>query len=218
MIIREPELFGHGIVLLGAFNPLTFQPGWFAAHGLIRESEVKSLKNQFISQQLALFELEWLHFQVTPDRFTVITQHEAAFEVIRDLVVGTFRLLEYTPLKMLGINYDIHFSYDSSIGWKDIQRKLTNQELVGNIFNTPLLQTIAFTDIRNYNRYTGMYSLKIEQSVRLPHGIYFGTNDHYEVSDKESNASNGIISILESEWQNSSKQSREYWNKIIEAL
>lgn len=218
MIVRDPELFGHSIVLRGSFAVAAFHPLWFADQGLIRNKEAGLAKTQIMDQQFLVFDLEWLHIEVTPDRFTAITAHESYFEIVRDLIIGTFKILEHTPLVMLGINYDVHVPHDSTLSWQDIQGRIVNKELIGNVFNAPKLQSIVFEDIRDYNRYTGVHVVKIEPSVKLEYGIYFGTNDHYKLQDERPKGSKAIVSILESEWLPASHKSREYWKGIIEAI
>src|SRR5947209_7914808 len=98
------EIEGIHIVLIGAFNPKIFQPAWFAHQGLIRQEEAESAEQVVTVNELSTFTADWLTLQVTPDRLQASTGDAAHFDVLRDLILGTFRLLEHTPVEKMGIN------------------------------------------------------------------------------------------------------------------
>lgn len=101
------EIEGMGIVLVGSFNPQIFQPAWFAAEGLIRKEEEEAAKIQLIHRQAALFSLDWLQLQVTDEKFVALTTPSSYYEPLRDLVLGTFRLLRHTPIRQMDLNREM---------------------------------------------------------------------------------------------------------------
>ena len=131
------------------------------------------------------FSLEWLGLQVTPDRFTASTTDSAHLEPVKDLVLGAFSVLEHTPLRMMGMNRDIH-------------RKLLSQEVLnriaGHLVSTGFWHQ-AISDSRPQSiKMAGrrpsiedaVLNVTIEASARLVPGMYMGFNEHYEVEDDDS--------------------------------
>ena len=64
-------------------------------------------------RQVTVFSTDWLHLQVTSDRFMADTS-QAPHVRVRDLAVRVFKeYLYHTPLKAMGINRNVHFRVDS---------------------------------------------------------------------------------------------------------
>ncbi len=104
MADHQPEKEGFSIVALGSFNPTIFQPRWFAAHNLIREEEADAAKIEIIHREAAIFAAGWFSLQVTAGNFTILSQDPTKPLPLRDLAMGTFTLLEHTPLTAFGFN------------------------------------------------------------------------------------------------------------------
>ena len=103
MNAQLPDIQSLSVVFLGDFNPKIFQPAWFAAQGLIRQQEAEEAKVDIIHPEVVSFSLEWLALQVTREQCALTTTQEPYYVVMRDLIVGTFNLLQHTPLHKLGI-------------------------------------------------------------------------------------------------------------------
>ena len=99
MAIKEPEIHEHSIVLVGDFNVLIYHPLWFAAQNLIREHEARNAVIEIMHRDVAIFSIDWLTFQAFPDRVIFSTKSGSYFEVVRGLVIGTFSILEHTPIR-----------------------------------------------------------------------------------------------------------------------
>ena len=102
---RKPELAGASIVLLGSFNPSIFHPSWFARQNLIspEEADADNTKVKVIHKEVTQFETENFTMQITADRFTASAKPSTPGVLLRDLVIGTFYILEHTPVHALGI-------------------------------------------------------------------------------------------------------------------
>ena len=124
----KPELQGMNFVLVGDFNPKIFHPFWFSHQSLISEHEGNEAKVEVVHSDVSIFNLEWMRLQVTRERFDISTSQEPYFEVLRDLVVGAFGTLEHTPVKMLGINHQMHFAMESEDEWHALGHKLAPKE------------------------------------------------------------------------------------------
>lgn len=213
MLNDQTVIQGMSIVLLGDFNPKIFQPAWFAQENLIRAPEAEAADIKIINPEIVIFELEWLSVQVTRDRCLFGTTQEAYYEVVRDLCVGTFKLLRHTPMQKLGINRSYHFKKDSLEQWHAFGHKVAPKELWNNILKSPGLTSLTIEGMRE-DGFKGYIRVKVEPSKRVHPGIYIQVNDHYETEDSAIGCEE-IINILESSWANSIEKSELIINNIL---
>lgn len=136
---KTPEIQGMSIVLVGSFNPKIFHPAWFAAQKLIREKEAEEANIELITPAVAKFNLDWIRLQVIQEQFVVETAQEPYYEILRDLVIGTFSFLNHTPITMLGINVQKHFRMHSDEEWHALGHELAPKEK----YWTPVLKNLV---------------------------------------------------------------------------
>src|SRR5437773_8559920 len=105
------KISGLSFVLIGDFNPKIFQPLWFSAEKLISESEANGASDLLITEEIAGFKLPWVTLRVEPQRFILVTVQDSHAEAVRDLTIGTFKLLRHTPIRQLGINIERHYLF-----------------------------------------------------------------------------------------------------------
>ena len=108
------------VVLLGDFNPVIFHPEWYLRHGLIEEEEGREAKVEVVMNDVAIVRLKWAVVEVMRERYTARSNDESHFDPLRDLVIGTFNLLEHTPIKQIGINRHIRFEVENADVWHHI--------------------------------------------------------------------------------------------------
>jgi len=213
----KPEIEGVGIVLVGSFNPRIFQPAWFAAENLIREEEEQAAKIELIHRQVAIFSLDWLHLQVTDEQFIVTTTQSSFYEPLRDLVLGTFRLLRHTPIRMMGLNRDCHFRMPSEETWHAFGHRLTPKEPWAGILTEPGMRSLTMEGLRPDNL-KGYIRVRVEPSVRVHPGVFINVNDHYEVKDTATvRGCDEIIDILDREWKSFLDRSAEIVSLLAES-
>ncbi|AEB09813.1 hypothetical protein [Desulfobacca acetoxidans] len=215
MITDQIVIQGLSIVLLGDFNPKIFQPAWFAQENLIRAPEAEAADIKIINPEIVIFELEWLELQVTRDRCLFGTTQEAYYEVVRDLCLGTFKLLRHTPIQKMGINRNYHFRMNSVEEWHAFGHKVAPKELWISVLKTPGLASLTIQGMRE-DDLKGYIRVKVEPSKRAHPGIYIQVNDHYEV--EEASTSIGcekIINIIESLWNKSKEKAELIINNIL---
>ena len=201
MLKSKKEIHGHNITVLGDFNPKIFQPSWFALNELIGNKEAEDAEIKIIHPDVVAFKLEWLTLQVTRQQFQVNSTNEAFHDAVRDLVVGTFKILYHTPLKMVGINNQIHYSLTSEEEWKKFSNILTPPKFWTKVFKNPEMQDIAIRDKRKSGP-IGYTHINIQKSIHLNNGIYFGINEHYEVADQKTTVgSTEIVKVIEENWK-----------------
>ncbi|HAY21673.1 MAG TPA: hypothetical protein DCY27_05815 [Desulfobacterales bacterium] len=215
MITDQIVIQGLSIVLLGDFNPKIFQPAWFAQENLIRAPEAEAADIKIINPEIVIFELEWLELQVTRDRCLFGTTQEAYYEVVRDLCLGTFKLLRHTPIQKMGINRNYHFRMNSVEEWHAFGHEVAPKELWISVLKTPGLASLTIQGMRE-DDLKGYIRVKVEPSKRAHPGIYIQVNDHYEV--EEASTSIGcekIINIIESLWNKSKEKAELIINNIL---
>lgn len=212
---KKPEIQYIDIVLLGDFNPVIFSPAWFAAHGLIGETEAETAEVQLIHSDVAVFSLPWCRIQVTRERFSALTEQEAYFPILYDLIVGTFQLLSHTPVRALGINRGMHIKFDSDEQWHDFGHFLAPKEPWKNIFDeSGMLRLEVTPQYPPKDSLNGLLRIKTEPSNRIIPGVVFNINSHFEIQDNKAKGCNIIIEKLKEKWDKINRQAE----KAVETL
>lgn len=210
----------HSIVLLGNFNPKIFQPAWFAAQNLLQKTEANAAEIQIIHSNIVSFTTEWLKIQVTQERFLVRTSLEPYDRFLRDLVLGTFELLQYTPIAKMGINRIMHFQVDSIETWNKAGHKLAPKEIWKEIMNNPGLTGLQISEPERKDGLKGAINVTIEPSREHHPGIAFNVNDHIEkeVTENSTGGATEIIGILRNHWEESYTRSASIIDHLIRRL
>ena len=193
----QPQSESVSIVLIGSFNPSIFTPAWFGLNNLLSKSEVSSANLKLAHRDYIDFSIDWLHVNVTMDRFAVET-YQAPYIRMPDLVFRTFNdLLNHTPLRALGINQIIHFPVEGKEEYHRIGRKLAPLEpwgLWGNKLNTVEehggLSSLTMSQITLKERpVDDRLSVKVEPSKLITqngrYGVFVEVNDHYTAGNLE---------------------------------
>lgn len=186
MILRTPSIEVASIVLLGSFNPAIIQPRWLAGKSLIRPEEAQlaeSDANLVISRDLAVVRLPWLDLQVLGDRLTATTSDPSHFETLLECVTGIFQYLEFTPVTGMGVNCSLHWQFEDTAMWPNLEealvpRDLWNGILQGHNDDLPRMRSLSLRGQRQGSPADHL-NVKVEPSARIPHGLYFHTNEHF---------------------------------------
>lgn len=109
MPFKSISNYSLAIVFLGNFNPSIVNPSWLARKKLIRESEADNADLSVNHPEITKFSLSFVEIQVTMNKFQLISENEAEFDLIRDLAVSIFSILSETPVAAIGINHFMHF-------------------------------------------------------------------------------------------------------------
>lgn len=205
------------IVLRGQFNPAMFHPAWFAAQNLIRQQEAEAAEVEIVHPEAAVFDIEWLQIRVTRDRFLAATVQEAYYELLRDLVIGVFTVLDQTPLRVMGINRNFHYGLDSAESWHMVGDRLAPKPDWGGILDSPGMKSLSMQGLRP-DDYSGYVLVKVEPSNQVEFGIYINVNDHYELTASSEIPANksGVVAILSENWQKSMRNGLYIADKIVE--
>lgn len=201
MALPKPKREDLIIVLVGDFNPKIFQPVWFASEGLIKQSESDDADIEIIRPEISAFKLDWLNLNVTRDRFIVETNKDPYFDVVRDLIVGTFRTLSHTPIKMMGINLRRHYKMPSERAWHQFGDILAPKGIWEGILEKPGMQTLSMKALRpdDHQGHILLTTGPEEETGNL----YVQVNDHFSFVEKLADNIIGCtkaIDLLEKEW------------------
>jgi len=215
MDFPKAEIVATSIVLVGSFHPSLYTPAWFAHIGLIRDEEAKNANIEVILPEVIAERIGSIKIQAQPERFIASTLSPKDFELLRDLVVGAFKTLPHTPIRMLGINSDRHFAMSSEDAWNALGDRLAPKEPWGKIFQkSPGMRSLTMEGKRE-DQWIGFIRVKVEPSVRAKFGVYINVNDHYEIPEyKPETGCEAIIDTLTSAWNSSLKRA----DQIAEAL
>lgn len=196
----KPEIDGANIVLLGSFNTQIFQPAWFALQGLIRKEAADAAKIEFIHPQIVSIIIESVKFEVTLERFTASTSNPSSYELLRDLTLGSFHILQNTPIGTMGFNRNQHFKLPSEKEWNAIGDRLAPKELWKQSLKMPGLRTLVMEGVRT-DDLAGYMRVRIEPSPRVHPGVYISVNNHFVIRDfKPEQGCGAIMDILKSNW------------------
>ncbi len=102
------KINGANIVFIGSFNPSIFHPQWLVLEQLISKEEAQSAEIQIIHPEIAQFNVNKITYQITRERCILETQFEPRFKILKDLALGIFGLLHFSPIHMVGGYRDLH--------------------------------------------------------------------------------------------------------------
>lgn len=171
------------------------------------------------SPQVTVFSIGWLGLEVTADRFAARTTQIQHVESLRDLVLGTFRLLRHTPVKQLGINRLAHFRSQSEEAWHEVGDRLAPKKQWDVLLVKPGMKRVSMLGQRP-DSYVGRITVTVEPSLKLRpgFGVYFEVNDHYENDTEEMGLeSERMMEILGAAWQESLDRALRIMQTLLKA-
>jgi hypothetical protein len=208
------EISGASVVLVGSFNPAIFQPEWFARNNLLPQGEVDNANIQIVHPQVSHFETERFVLQITTDRFSANTKPNAIAEPLRDLVLGTFYILEHTPATAIGLNRMMHFATGSEEEWHKFGDKLAPKDPWTPILEgRPGLRTLDIMAQKEPPNGPAVM-VKIQPSIQVQWGVYFEINEHYP--DQNNSGLKSMMEILQNRWEEAQKNGERIARHILD--
>lgn len=201
MAESRPDIHGMSIVMVGSFNPAIFHSAWFTKFGLLPEEEGRDIQQQVILPDFAQFSLAWLQTQVTPERFQLSTSDPESFNLLRDLAIGTLRILSHSPVRALGINRDQHHRVNSIRRWHEIGLTLAPAKFWRSTLIDSGMKSLLVEGRRD-DGYAGYIHVRVEPSVHVFPGMYIGVNDHYQLTEPSEEVVDAeqAVEVLETQW------------------
>lgn len=192
---HELEEAGTTVVLLGAFNPRIFQPMWFAARGLLAESDVDA-QSVIVSDGFSAFSTNVATMFCAQERCQFSASNNTPSpDVVRDLVVGTFSILKETPIWEVGINHTGHIPA-SVRRWDDVVAQFGDPHRSYELLPDQYVLTIELRAPRQ-DRYDGSRTAQLQPSRRLEGGVYFNLNDDVVLRPPEDRQGLGAVEALD---------------------
>jgi hypothetical protein len=192
------------IVLVGGFDPRRFQPHWFRAERLIGEGEAEQAEIRIVHAEVSDWATDWFDLQVTKNRFMVSAKVESRAESLRDLVIGTFQLLENTVTTALGLNRTMHFDVGGEENWHKVGHTLAPKELWRpHLSVDPGMRTLQIEEARRADGLPGKVVVTVQPSQKYKHGVFFDVNNEL-YPDGETNTTFFM------------KVVREHWSRLLD--
>ena len=201
------------IVLVGSFNPGIFQPQWFVRQRLMSEEQGHDAKIRLIAPGFSSFETDSFVIHVTEQQFIAASKPEASPAPLRDLVTGTFAILEHTPVTAMGLNCQRHVPMETEAEWHEIGDKLAPKECWNAVLEgRPGL--LSMTILTNKAEPKGaQFRIKVEPSQVIRFGVYFETNEHYP--DTEPDSLRRLMVVLNERWEESQNEASRIIKHIL---
>ena len=222
----EPDIAGTQIVLLGSFNPAIFTPAWFARHGILSETEADSAELQFVHNLSAVFQVEWFHLEVRPERFSIETTR-APYVRIRDLVIRVFgELLPHTPTTAIGINNSLHVKARSKAEWNRICATLAPPAAWGP-WRDKLdldgesggMMSLTMSQLSSRDRPEGSaVNITVEPSTRVGQGqlgVFVGINHHFSIGSGPADSDRTLQGIFDQYFDSCVGMSNEIFDHVM---
>jgi hypothetical protein len=197
----EPEIQGVSIVALGSFNPAIFQPLWFSGNGLIPNEEAKNAKVNIIHNDVSVFATEWFSIQVTGDRYVVETKDPTKYQPLKDLALGTFNVLEHTPITAFGLNKMQGFRMGSLEDWHAFGDYYVPKGSWRKILVKPGMRTLIVEGKRE-NCDATVVQIRVEPWQNVPLGVSIHVNEHYQIEQElqQRDRIEFFLKTLQSSW------------------
>ena len=225
----EPKQREIALVLIGRFNPAIVQPGWLAKYGIVGENEAKAAKVQLVNPDLTVLRFDLFEVVVQSENFTIKT-HDIHPEIIRDFVLKTFgEFLFHTPIRMMGINYQVVLECPSVEARDRFGRRLAPREPWGkwgemlegdsNLESTEHggLVSITMKQSKRPDGLKGYVNTRLDGVPGSKSSVTVMVNDHFDVTDGGQDAS-AAISILEKRWEDSLKFSEFIISEVSQQI
>ena len=176
---------------------------WFAARRLLAEGDVEA-ESVVVTDGLSSFRTHDLSVLCSRDRCQFgTTLNTPTPDILRDLVLETFKLLPESPIGMLGINHQAHVP-SSEQTWDNVAAQLGDPQRRFVLLEDQLLQTVELRGDRA-DEHKGSRSVHLQPSVVLEDGVWFQLNDHVEVFSPPDDAigANEAMKALDDIWDTS---------------
>ncbi len=207
MANRNTEIKTLSVVLAGSFNPQIFHPSWFALNNIIKPSEAEDSEIKVVHPDITSFSLGgWLDLEVTRNKFIMVTNHEAYYEVLRDIVENTFKLLYHTPITAMGINLNEHIRFANEERLDRFFDIISPQKTWKEIFKSPSTRSLTISDEKKGDYFPGSINVVIEPSVKIDPttSISIMINDHYDFGSEKENQKNAkSVMKVTKDWKGS---------------
>jgi hypothetical protein len=207
------EIDSPSVVLIGNFNPKIFQPGWLAKYELVSDDAARAATIEIIRPEISAFTVhEELRFVVELGRCIVESKTPRHEQTVLDLVRGCFGLLEHSPIQAMGINRAMHFRMPDEDAWHRLGHRLAPKRSWSG-----LLEQTGTRSVTIEGKLPGCpatYTVTVEPSSLVPHGVFIRTNEHHAF--EPSAGATAPMKTLADRWDRSQASARKFAEELIE--
>ena len=174
---RPKEFDGFSIVAVGSFNPVIFHPIWFVRNNLIREEEGTEANLEVTHKEAAVFKTPWFSLQATQDRFILTSEDPTKSQPLRDLALGTFVVLEHTPIHAYGLHRMMHFRMESEEAWHELGHFFAPKPAWESVLVKPGMKSLSIEGTKEGIAADAIF-ITFQPSLRVSPGVYFHVHLH----------------------------------------
>lgn len=181
------DVQGCAVVVLGNFNPPILTPAWLRLHGLISDEVLEAAEVDAIVPPLCRWKSTWFSVHVEPHRFQLSTTEPHERSKLRDLALGIFDALPETPVAVVGVNREAHWSAPDFGSYNDFGDLLVpKQHWQDAVLRLPGLRDLTVEGTRA-DDFLGYQRVTVQPSERpIPFGLFAKFNDHFILRKVES--------------------------------
>jgi hypothetical protein len=204
--VSEPQIQQKiiSIVLLGDFNPAIFHPQWLAYNELVSRESAEAATNVSCQSEFSTFEIDGMHYQVEKQRFALTTKDESQVPILLDTIKGILTLLEHTPLKAIGLNYDFRYSMPDVESWHRLGHTLAPKEMWNKLLEAPGMAGILIQGGR-VDVPGARLNIHVNPIMDGKNGVFIGINQHYRFDELEPTAiaqrNERVLNVVGSDWR-----------------
>jgi hypothetical protein len=210
------EDVGLALTAEGTLNPGIIHPQWFARHDLLHWKEADDATVEISADDYTLFRTRDFTTEVSRRSLTIATYNQAFEPQLRDLFIGTFRLLVHTPLRELSVSRFTHWRInplvqqkEPPVAWAKFMRLTRWQE----VLHSPTPVGIAVKGVTG----AGVESLvSVEPSDKEGALVYVGCR--YDWSLAEDSPANDLIRIIKEDWSDARQHADRAINWVLREL
>lgn len=208
---------GSSVVAVGAFMPRLLTPIWLAQREILAEEDLQSADINIIGNDVTRISLPWLSLYCDKERLSVEVMQEPLVRA-QDIASGILGNIAEYPTAMLGINRHIHLAAPDEQVWHRLGDLVTPKEPWGRFAIEDGVRRAGMRSLtmeRGRHKPPGFMRVTIEPSGRITHGVYFGTNDHYDLQvDGQPSTARETVDVIHNRWD----QSVQEVDDLIESL
>jgi len=132
-------------------------------------------------------------------RFQIGCDRPEYFHLLKDIVIGTFSILEHTPINRLGINRHFYCRYEDVQKRGDFEKQMLSNRPWDNFLSSPELESIKIRGKRT-DKHKGSTLLTIEPLTDDPEIVVFSLNDHFDFKENGKDPKY-CLEILANNWK-----------------
>lgn len=207
------------VVLVGSINPGIFHPYWFEKQGLLPANETHDANVDVISNDVAIFTMSWLRLEAVRDRFIARTVDESKLGPLRDVVLGSFSLLGFTPITQIGLNRDIRYRLSDEESWHRVGHNLAPKKWWDPYLKSPGLKSMTIQALRDDDR-RGAFHVVVKPVLDDPTAkgewlVEVSFNDHIDLG--EDKLATDACAVIEADWEKSLKRAEDLARELIQS-